>query len=415
MIPLYLPFTLRRTVAGEDCQCTVRCHVRSVDARMLNSRKLSVRVGLCLALEVYEPQAEVCCRPTTRERRLQMKCADYPMQLPVECGEKNLLLRDTVALGAGQPAAARLLHTAGRCEIVEEKLTGSKAVCKGSLQLSVLYETPEGSLAATQLSLPFSQFMDLRGSYEEQGLHLMPVLTSLEASVEGEGIGVEAGICMQLCVTQTVPVPLVEDAYATRGTLELQWREYGMRPRLDHRLLHQELRQELPAQAVQVVRAEALPDVAQAEWQAEHCRVVVPVQLRVLYLDAEGQYQCVSHRAELQAEVPAANRRCRVWAWVDGALFAAPGAGGIEVRLPMAICCDWYSDAELRSICGGTLADGHPREDDPAVIIRTMEGDVPLWDIAKELHTTVSAIQLANDMEDDVAPAGTMLLIPIVA
>ena len=49
------------------------------------------------------------------------------------------------------------------------------------------------------------------------------------------------------------------------------------------------------------------------------------------------------------------------------------------------------------------------------MVIRTLAADAPLWDIAKELRTTVSAIQIANDMDADVAPAGMMLLIPIVA
>ena len=57
-----------------------------------------------------------------------------------------------------------------------------------------------------------------------------------------------------------------------------------------------------------------------------------------------------------------------------------------------------------------------PDPDRPAVIIRTVPEDSSIWEIAKELRTTVSAIQIANDMEEeDQVPAGTMLLIPIVA
>lgn len=415
-IPLYLPFSLRRSVAAaEGCQCTVECRVRSVDARMLNSRKVSIRVGLCIVLQVFEPREEICCKPGKQERRLQMKYADYPMQLMVECSQKNMLLRDTLPLGTGQPEAARLIHIGARCEVTDEKLTGDKAVCKGQLLLRLLYETPEQTLSACELAMPFSQFMELEREYEEQGLNLIPVLTSLEAAAEGEGITVEAGICMQCCVTQTLQVPMLRDAYATRGNLSLQWRNYGMQPRLDSRLLHQELRQEISAGVSEVVRAEALPDAPQTEWLDGICRIRVPVQLQVLYRDHQGQFQTASRRAELSMEVPAERSQCRVWLMESGPLFAAAGAGGIELRLPMALRCDWYEEAELRSICGGTLEDEKEHEEGPAVIIRTLEADGELWDIAKELRTTVSAIQIANDMEEDIAPAGTMLLIPIVA
>lgn len=415
VLPMYLPFSLHRTVAGEDCSCSASCRIVSVEARMLNSRKVGIRVGVCIHLEVWEKQEELCCKPGAQPRYVQMKCCEYPMLLTVECAEKNLLLRDTVSLPQGMPEAEAVIFTTGRCEITDEKLNGSKAVCKGNLMLQLLYGTPEGKIRYAELPLPFSHVMELSDSYEEQGLRLQPMLTALEAVAEGTQFTVEAGICMQCTVAQTRCVCMVEDAYATRGRLELAWQEYGMRPRLDSRLLRQELREEFNVSASQVIRAEALPECAHAAYQDGMCKISVGVRIRVLYQDKEGAYQSVCRRAELCVQLPSANRQCTAAAWPEGAVFAAPGPGGIEVRLPMVIQCDWYSDAELRSISGGTWAQEKGQEELPAVIIRTMEEDCPLWDIAKELHTTVSAIQLANDMEEDSAQAGTMLLIPIVA
>lgn len=413
-LPVYLPFSLRRTVAGEALRLTAMCRVRSVEARMLNSRKLSVRVGLCIELDVLEPREELCCMPAKPERYVQMKCESFPMLLPAECAQKNLLLRETVPLGAGH-SAAKLLHTDALCELTDEKLAGNRAVCKGNLLVTVLYETPEGALDSAALTLPFSLVTELEGEYEEQALSLCPVLTSLQAAPEGDGITVEAGLCMQCVVSRTLMVNAVTDAYATRGTLTLRWQDLAMRPRLDERALRQELRTEVPAQCAQVVRAEALPDVPQTRWQDDRLRVCVPVLFRVLYRDSEGAYQSAEHRAELNAEIPAADRRCRVSAWAEGCVFAAPAAGGIELRLSMALRCEWYADAELRAVCGAEYEPGERAQDEPAVIIRTPETDVPLWDVAKELCTTVSAIRLANDMEGDTAPAGELLLIPIVA
>ncbi len=415
-ISVYLPFSLRRSLtAADECQSVVECRVRSVDARMLNSRKVSIRVGLCIVLQVYEPRDEVCSKPGQQARWLQMKYAEYPMQLPVECSQKNMLLRDTMPLGAGQPEAARLLHIGARCEIAEEKLTGSKAVCKGQLLMRLLYETQAQTLASCEVSLPFSQFMDLEREYEEQGLQLIPVLTSIEAVAEGDSVTVEAGVNLQCMIHQTVQVPMLRDAYATRGKLDLRWQNYEMMPRLDSRVIRQELRQELRAEVSEVVHAEAMADAAQIEWQEGLCRIRVPVQIQTLYRDSQGQFHSGVCRAELMAEIPAEKCRCHVRFMEFGPLFAAPAGGGIEIRLPAALHCDWYAERELHSICGGTMEEGQVREDGPAVIIRTLETDGDLWDIAKELRTTVSAIQIANDMEEEVAPAGTMLLIPIVA
>jgi hypothetical protein len=47
----------------------------------------------------------------------------------------------------------------------------------------------------------------------------------------------------------------------------------------------------------------------------------------------------------------------------------------------------------------------------PSLILRRL-GQESLWDVAKNCRTTVSAIQIANNLTDDCAP-NKMLIIPI--
>ena len=412
-ITAYLPFSLRRSAPGAS-QCAVTVRVRSVEGRMLNSRKAGLRVGLCVVLQAWEPTTQHCFAPGEPERRVQLRCADYPMRLPVEYAEKDLLLRDSLPLDAGQPEARRIVHADAQCRITDGKLSGSQAVCKGEVQLSLLYETMDLELCSAALTLPFSGLVELEDSYEEQGAEITPVLTSLNAALENGAVTAEAGVCLQCLVTQMVSVPMVEDAYATRGVLHTEYQSCALQPRLDSRLLRQELRHELPVQAAEVVRAEALPDAPELQYGDGAVRVRTPVLLRVLYRDAGGEYRQTEGRTELSVELPAEDALCRAEVWPDGVLFAAPAAGRIELRLPLALRLCWYDGGEKRCVSALGLDDA-PREERPAVVIRTLEEDTALWDVAKELRTTVSAIQTANDLEGETAPAGVMLLIPIVA
>ena len=411
---MYLPFSLRRTVPAESCSCTVSCRVSRAEAQMLGSRRVGVRVTLLFSLRVWSRREQLCFRPETPDRRVQLRLREYPMRLVCECTEKNLLLRDTLPLEAGAPAPARIVHTGARCELTDEKISGSQAVCKGVLRLSLLYRTAEGRLCGTDLPIPFSQLIDLEGSYDEQGLEIVPVLTSAEAMAEDGGVSVEAGICLQCTVTQTAQVPIVEDAYALRGTLHADTQTLQMLPLLDSRVLRQDCALELPAQAGEIVRAEAAADAPQIEWQGETCRIRVPVLVRALYRDHQGLCRQAEGRAELAQELPAAPSLCRAEARIEGQIFAAPGAGRIEMRIPAAVSVRWYDEQTHEGIVSAQLTEG-PREVRPSVILRMLEAESSLWEIAKELRTTVSAIQTANDLDAETAPAGTILLIPIVA
>ncbi len=411
---IYLPFTVRRTVPAESSRCAAQCRVRQVEAQMLGARKVGVRVSLLITLWVWAPREQLCCRPDRPDRRVQLRQQEYPMRLVRECAEKTVLLRDTLPLEAGAPEASRIVHTQVRCELTDEKLSGSQAVCKGTLRLSLLYQRPEGALCGCDLSVPFSQLIDLEGSYEEQSVEIVPQLTSAEVMAEDGGVAVEAGITLQCIVMQTIEVPIVEDAYALRGALKTQTQTMQLVPLLDSRTLRQDCSLELQAQAREILRTEAMVGAPQVEWNGEVCRIRAPVQVRVLYRDEAGACRQAEGSTAFSQELQAAVSACRAEAGIEGPVFAAPGAGRIELRIPAAVHARWYDETPRQSVCAIELTEG-PREERPAVIIRTLEADAPLWDIAKELRTTVSAIQIANDMYADVAPAGMMLLIPIVA
>ena len=413
-LSVYLPFTLGRSVAPEATSCAVRCRVAGAEAQLLGARKAGVRVVLHLTLWAWAPREQTCFRPEGRDRRVQLRLREYPMRLVRECAQKTMLLRDTLPLAAGAPEAARIVHTRTRCEISDAKLSGSQAVCKGTLHLSLLYETPAGELCAGELAMPFSQLIDLAGSYDEQSAEILPQLTAAEALAEDGGVAVEAGIELQCIVRQTVAVPIVEDAYALRGELQTRTQSVELTPMLDIRTLRQDLAPELPGRAREILAVDVFPGTPQIESRDGACRIRAPVQICLLYRDETGACRRAEGSACFEQQVSAAPALCRAEAGIEGTVFAAPGAGRIELRIPVAVHARWYDERPRQSICAAQLREG-PREERPAVVIRTLEADAPLWDIAKELRTTVSAIQIANDMDADVAPAGMMLLIPIVA
>lgn len=418
LISVYLPFNVRKTsdAIAPDSLCCVACSIRSVDARMLNSRKLTVRVTVCCSVQIWNRGAACGYTAVEPPSMLQLRPAVYPLQLPVDYAEKQITLRD--AIPGPQPEAARILRAGAVCELSEQRMLGSRAVFKGNFRLQLLYESREGALCSCELPVAFSQFCEFGQDYDEQPLELTPVFDTVQVEPGEDGmLEIELGLCMQCCVQALVKLPVLEDAYCTSGQLELRWQEYALQPQLDQRVLTQPVREEIPAQAREVVDCAAWaepPEVVQADGVS---RITVPVRVQALYLDPEGQYQGASARFTAELQAPAgAQSCCRAGAWLEGPVFAAAGAERIEVRFTVGVCCRWYDGRTCRSICGGTLEPGEPEAERPAVIIRTLPQDCSFWELAKELRTTVSAIQIANDMEqEEQAEAGTMLLIPIVA
>lgn len=415
LLTLYLPFNVRceDDAIAPDSHASIQCCVRSIDARMLNPRKLMARVNVCVTVQVWNRASHSGYRIGDTPRGLQLRPAIYPMRLMAEYAEKQISLRDTIP--GPQPACARILRAGAACDVTEHRVMGSRGVFKGNLRLQLLYESVEGEICCCDLPVPFSQYCEFGRDHEGEQLVLQPVFTALEVEPAPDHmLDIEIGVNMQCGVLCTMELPVLEDAYSTIGRLDAEWCEYDLKPQLDQRLLQHSIHQQIPAQAHSILDAIAWADLPEVTQQDGLCTIQVPVTVNVLYQDTDGIYQPATARYTAQLEV-AAEHACTAAAWVDGQVFAAPGAQGIELRIPLAVQCIWHDERKYRSICGGTMEPEEGKTERPDVIIRTMQEDTDMWDIAKELHTTVSAIQIANDMEEDFVSAGTMLLIPIVA
>ena len=95
---------------------------------------------------------------------------------------------------------------------------------------------------------------------------------------------------------------------------------------------------------------------------------------------------------------------CKKWAEENGVDFTyfKPAGDSTAERVAMVDAVEWGEEFP---------PDGYSRM---SALIRRVSGDETLWEIAREYHTAVEAIALANQMNTDSVPArGELLLIPM--
>ena len=142
-----LPFTVKLECAElrEDTQTLVRCCVRSADSRLINSRKVLLRVSVLVQADGYEPQTQTMSVLKDTPACLQLKTQTYETNAPVELSERAFQVSEELNLPDGRPQIARLVSCAltrvgqeqGLVESVGEvDLVGSQQpqhlVCGGS-------------------------------------------------------------------------------------------------------------------------------------------------------------------------------------------------------------------------------------------------------------------------------------------
>ena len=164
-----------------------------------------------------------------------------------------------------------------------------------------------------------------------------------------------------------------------------------------------------------VIDSAVFVDFPRTEPVEQGVRVTVPVNVRVLGLDAEGMMQGLSGAARAETELPAeCGAVCRASAALRPEGSASPSGDGAELRAALTLDAGFFAQQTLRTLSAGTIdPPAEPEARRPSLVIRAGLDGGPVWDVAKQYGTSVAAICAANGLSGEEIEAGGMLLIPM--
>ncbi len=415
-----IPFSLRREFPAQDrCSLQCRCTLHSVDARILNSRKILVRVGISCVMQVYAPTTHLCYDISEPTPAMQLKRQEIPMQMPMGLGEKSFVLNEELELPSDKPEIAHLLKCLYRAQVQEQKMVGNKAVFKGSLLVHALYESADESLHSHDWTLPFSQYAEMEQPLDECQAQTVLTLTGADtepdSQLDSRRLLTSVNVLAQCMALGVQNISLIEDAFCTDADFEPQWKEDRMTGILDRQSFREtaSVQRELPIKSV--VDTWAYPRQTSRQRVGQQIELEIPVCCNVLYRDTEGllQQECLQMPVNIQTEL-SENASCGIAEMELGDVFATAGNGNLTLRMPINLTVESKAEHSLRCVCGGEV---RPLEEStkqkPALILRFTDGQEEVWEIAKSCRTPVEAIRGANDLQQDTVPANTLLLIPM--
>ena len=417
-----LPFTVKLEDAAlqEETKTVVRCCIRSADSRLINSRKVLLRITVLVQADGYEPQSESTSVLKAPPACLQLKTQTYETAVPVELAERVFQVSEELELPEGRPQIARLVDHSLTPVVQEQNLIGSKAVLKGTAHLQITYLDTENALRTLSFSVPFSQYCQLEGDYDQEetlssallvtGMQLEPV-----ASEQSQKLLFGAGLLAQCMVVQPQSLTLCEDAYSTKGDFQPQWSEQTRTMRLDAQTMRAPIRTAFPAQAACVLDCRLYPDAQAIERADDGVVIHVPLRADIVYTDQDGAVQSETFRTEASCRTALnENGLCEAVFALQPDGYASAGSGAIELRYDAVFQVQTFSRQTMQNLTGGTLdLTKQPHAQRPSVVIRRMDAPTALWELARQYRTTAQSIQQANHLTQPEADAGQLLLIPM--
>lgn len=420
---LTIPYsmTFEMPEADEQCIPIAQLELESIDARILNPRKVLVRVGIRAAAECYRdstlelPYAVPEGAPNGL-RTLDKTC-DFTRITGVR--EKTFVVSDESQIPAALPPVGEILKSRMEAIVEDVKPVGNKLVFKGSIRTTLLYASMDGGEPCVHdCTTAFSQIieMDAITEYPLADISLMSTAAYtelLDNAGDRRHVGLELHFVAQVVCREAAQLTYIEDAYDPAHLLSLQTETRTFHTCLRQITLRESVRELVETQTgvEEVLHVYALPGTATAEGSSVQC----PLNVQLLYRSESGAICRTSARYTVQSSQELEEGTSLLVHNVHcGEAYAAPAAGGIELRIPVELFGEISMEQTVTAVTAISFDETQEEQtqERPSLYLLYAGASDTVWKLAKRYGSTPELIRSANGMEEQAEPEQTLLLIP---
>lgn len=393
-----VPFE-RGANVGEPTDVTALCSVtaESVNTRVSAPRRLSIKARLRPNVRIYGKLAVISEEEYAVNGINVYSRKENCLSLECESAESDVIsVGATVSLPTDD---ARVAFADAAVKIGECDLSGSAAVCRGTVKFKLLCVSEEsGELTALEAEAPFEGDIDIGLEAENAQMRVRGIVCGLSVNVGDTGIECNADIVLEALVCANVPVDCVCDVYSTSLECECAKRQTNVRQLLACISSGFTLSERIPLTAASIPEGAEITggflNVCMDKCTASDGKYVFGgnAYLSVLYKingDAYSADTVIPVKYETDG---AANEPC--------AFDACVSAESMKLRLSeeslcidaeLAISADCFGTQSTECISGVSFGGELPRFDSELVVCYPSGGDT-LWSIAKRYGVPPTAI-----------------------
>ncbi|MBE6954585.1 MAG: DUF3794 domain-containing protein [Ruminococcaceae bacterium] len=389
--------------------------IKSVNARMLNSRKAMMRVELCSDLSAWEKTTMQIPMLKEQTQDLQLRTNRYNVLRTMDLVERSITIKEEAEVPQGLPNLHTALDWTASMRVHECKAIGSRVAFRGELNVQVLYQAEDGSLNQCSLSIPVTQYVEMNRDVEGMipSVRLCTTGRDLQIGEGGRRLYINLALLCQTRADNYEQMELLEDLYSTKDHIVPNWVQIPVKAYLDQRVLQQQLRKTVSAPAEQVERVQVFCEAPQQTRKGEEVVFTLPLRVQLLIRDASDALQEANERLNVEFSLNGSENCSYYTTAAVSDVYAAPVSGGVEVRCNAMLSVDTLREQSLDCVSAAQRVVQEKEKERPTMIVCRMEEGQSLWSVAKGCSASVAELMEVNHLQEEEVLSGTLLLIPL--
>ena len=399
----------------EESQLFVTCQIVSTDASVMNSRKISVNAILSIRCSVFLPeQLTLTNGVSDADNHLELLSSSHTITVPTAVQRREFTMMDDLEL-SDLNRFAELFAPRGDLRTTECRILNGKAVLKGECLLHLLGLTADGELDHIDCAMPFTQIFDTPDFKENQQVTVRYSIRHLDAEKGEDGqLSVGIGINLLLTAFSTQTIQSIDDIYHLQFPVHIETDALDIpacRPLSEFVC---EASETIPVgmKVVSVADVRAALDTILQDGDRFSLRMMTAI----LYRSDDGEYYSINRAVHMPLSLPEDTGNVQITGIVCRSSATVSGENSVVLSLSgrcSLLCEEPLRLSDIRQLRIDT-ASALERISPVSVILRYVDQEERLWDIAKHYRTTVDAIRQANQISMDCQSAASqMLLIPV--
>lgn len=388
--------------------CMVRCQVAAVDVVAVNSRKLNVKVQLCFFIEGYcQTQCEIT--EGTQEKHVELLSETQTVTLTEQVRTYPITVLDDVSMQDAEGLS--ILHANCTLRSSECRAMRGKIVLKGEAEVQCLAMQEDDAVRVLSNTTPFTQILEMPEVEEQDVVCAQLAVREIDSRIEPDGLlSYTVSVTALITVRRTKTLCRIKDLYLPGQTLQMSEEKttlHSMPPSVSFTAEASETLQ--TAQHVaHIISAEAICCSAKHSAKGD---LQITAAIQVLYLSDEQQLYAVSRLVPLTMPCLVAGELSDISLTVR---VSAAGETGVMCNVTAAGMATAEERVAFRHITSLEEGEAQQKAADATLLLRYIQEEQQLWEIAKDCGTTMEEIRRVNDLPADATGVSHMvLLIPM--
>lgn len=405
----------------ENMNVIAELQTKSIECKVLNGRKVSIKATLEVNLKVYQNEEIEVINDLKNENDIQMLKEELKVNSLVGTGNTKICVKDNLSIDTTENIA-EILKTNMNIKNRDIKISYNKVLTKAEIEFNIMYLTEENKIEKITSNLPIIGFIDIQNISEQNicdiNYEIENIIIKLN-SQEEHSIYVEVELFVNCNAYEEKNLNLIQDLYSTIEKYEFNKKQIlTIIDKQEYKSTRQ-IREKISMKDIDekdLIDVEITPIILKENKINTKILYECEMNLKFIFINSKMHVEIKEEKIPFEftieniqnGESLNTNNNLEIQA-KD---FIIQQNGDVICNIDIQTDTNAYRTANINVI--DTLEEkGKIENRDYSIVIYIVKKGDTLWNIAKKFGSTVESVAKINQIEDEnkIFP-GQKLFIP---